>query len=346
MSQVRVLIADDSPMAQSVIRTVLESDPDIRVVGTAGNGMEAVSLSSELRPDVITMDINMPHMNGFEAIQKIMASHPTPILVITSSREAGTAFKSLSFGALEVMEKPQLEADFQASNFEDFNRRIKMISRVKVVTHLSGKNRRIELSVQKPRMSRMVAIVSSTGGPRALAAILGLLPSTLAAPVLIVQHMADGFMEGLVSWLQGISPLRVKMAEDNERLTDGTVYVAPSGRHLTVDVRLRLCLSPGNASDGHCPSGNVLLESLAHTAGSRCMGILLTGMGSDGASGLQALRASGGRALVQDEQSCLIYGMPKAAIENGAAEQALPLDGLAGEIIQYAGLSTAAATGL
>ncbi|HNI12085.1 MAG TPA: chemotaxis protein CheB, partial [bacterium] len=243
MSQIRVLIADDSPTAVDIIATILETDDDIRIVGKAVNGREAVAMAETLRPDVITVDIQMPIMNGLDAIKQIMAHYPTPILVITSSTDASIAFQALSFGALEVVEKPSLELDFHARKYEEFIRKVKLIARVKVITHISGKMVDVKTVSDTSDFLLVIGIVASTGGPRALASILGSLPKNLSAPVLVVQHIADGFTDGLIQWLADVSPLRVKSAEQGESLARGTVYIAPNGKHLEIGAQNKIVLS-------------------------------------------------------------------------------------------------------
>lgn len=340
MSQIRVLIADDSPTAVDIIATILETDEDIRIVGKAVNGREAVAMAETLRPDVITVDIQMPIMNGLDAIKQIMAHYPTPILVITSSTDASIAFQALSFGALEVVEKPSLELDFHARKYEEFIRKVKLIARVKVITHISGKMVDVKTVSDTSDFLRVIGIVASTGGPRALASILGSLPKNLSAPVLVVQHIADGFTDGLIQWLADVSPLRVKSAEQGEALARGTVYIAPNGKHLEIGAQNKIVLSEKEDVSGHKPSGSVLLRSLATHAKRHAVGVLLTGMGRDGADGMLAIKQNGGHTIVQDEATSLIFGMPKAAIDIGAAEIVLPVERIAEQITRWTGIKT------
>lgn len=338
MGKVRVLIADDSPTALDIIDTILCSDPDIEVVGKARNGREVIQMAETLRPDVITLDINMPVMNGLDAIRHIMAYRPTPILVITSSTDANIAFQSLSVGALEVLEKPELEESYTSKKYEEFTRKIKLIARVKVVTHISGRTPRKKTPGRKPVLQKIIGIVCSTGGPRALATIFGRLPKNLSAPILVVQHISEGFTFGLVEWLQDVSPLKVKIAEADEPVEKGTVYVADSGKHLAITREFSIDLSDTEPSNGQKPSGNILFESMARCAGANSIGVILTGMGRDGADGLKEIRNAGGKTIAQNEATSLIFGMPKAAIDLDAAEWVLPLDRIADEIVRHAGV--------
>ncbi len=337
MSKVRVLIADDSPTALDIIEAILQTDPDIQVVGRATNGRETVEMAAALKPHVITIDIHMPVMNGLEAIRRIMAYHPTPILVITSSMDANIAFQSLSVGALEVLEKPELEVLSNFKRYDEFNRKIKLISKVRVVTHLAGRHVPAPADDQPPAVTQTVGIVASTGGPRALASLLSQLPKNLAASVLIVQHIAEGFVQGLVEWLDDVSPLNVHLARPDVAMESGHVYIADTGCHLEVSETFRLILSDRPADEGQRPSGNLLLESLARVSRHHTVGVVLTGMGHDGARGLKAILNAGGHTIAQDEATSLIFGMPKEAIERGAAEQVLPLDAIAPEIVRLAG---------
>ncbi len=340
MSPIKVLIADDSPVAVDIIETILSSDPEISVIGKASNGRDAIEKAAALRPDVITIDINMPVMNGLEAIRHIMAYYPTPILVITSTTDANIAFQSLSYGALEVVEKPELETSMQNPASVDLIKKIKLISRVKVVTHLSGKQVSQPSFDSRPAIHKVIGIVASTGGPRALATLLSQLPKNLAAPIMIVQHIAEGFAPGLVDWLADVSPLRVHLAKNDTLIENGHVYVANTGSHAELTDFCRIRLGDQPAVDGQRPSGNLLLESVARVAGRDAVGVVLTGMGNDGTRGLQAIFRSGGKTIAQDESTSLIFGMPKAAIDLGVVHYTLPLTQISEQIIRLTGLKS------
>jgi two-component system chemotaxis response regulator CheB len=322
---------DDSPLARDIITVILQEDPEIEVVGQAENGQVAVELIAALHPDLVTMDIMMPVMDGLTAIQQIMAFNPTPILVVTSSSEAEVAYKAISNGALEVMQKPDMSAG--PAEWEGFARRVKLLAQVKVVTHVRGRGVASTqvlpfmgpAAAQAGSQGRIVAIGASTGGPAALARLLGGLPPDLTVGVVVVQHIAEGFVPGLVSWLSTVTMLTVKTAQDGESIRPATVYIAPTGAHTAVTDNGRLTLLQTPPVDSQRPAVDVLFESVHKQYGQRAIAILLTGMGRDGARGLKAIRDAGGRTIAQDQGTCVVFGMPKAAIELEAAEQVLSL---------------------
>jgi two-component system chemotaxis response regulator CheB len=326
----RVLVVDDSPLVRDILTMILQEDPEIEVVGQAENGQVAIDLVSTLRPDLVTMDIMMPVMDGLTAIQHIMAYQPTPILVVTSSGEAEVAYKAISSGALEVMQKPDMSLG--PAEWEGFVRRIKLLARVKVITHVRGRGTAstqvlpfLGPAAQAGSEGRILAIGASTGGPAALAKLLTGLPPDLTVGVVIVQHIAEGFVPGLVSWLKTVTMLTVKAAEEGDCIHPGTAYLAPTGSHTAVTSGGRLCLLGSPPVDSQRPAVDVLFDSIQEQYGRRAIAVLLTGMGRDGARGLKAIREAGGKTIAQDEASCVVYGMPKAAVELGAAEQVLPL---------------------
>jgi two-component system chemotaxis response regulator CheB len=333
-----VLIVDDSPTARDVLASILAADPDVQVIGFADNGRDAVEMARKLHPDVITMDLNMPVMDGFQATKEIMIETPTPIVVVSATSRAAeveTAMQAMRAGALTLVLKPEGPASpqFAAMSREIVNT-VKAMAEVLVIRRY----RRLEpLPEQVPivaqtkasQQTQAVAIVASTGGPPALEVILGALPADFPAPILVVQHISQGFLSGLVDWLDSVVSLRVKIAERSERLLPGTVYLAPHGFHLGVtrDARARLSDSP--PVDGFRPSGSSLLESVADAFGSRALGVILTGMGADGASGLCDLHAAGGVTVAQDEATSVVYGMPRAAVERGVVDHVLPVQRIA-----------------
>jgi two-component system chemotaxis response regulator CheB len=338
----RVLVVDDSSLARSIITTVLSSSEGIEIVGEAANGQEAIELVPRLRPDIVTMDIIMPIMDGLEAIQYIMASNPTPILVVTSNREASVAFQAISSGALEVMQKPDLSLG--PEQWDGFVERVRLLSKVKVITHLRGrkalkKGEKIEISPPAPetrlipRRGWVVSIGSSTGGPGALSSVLAPLPRDLSVGLVIVQHIAEGFVEGLVEWLNTVTELEVRKATAGQTIVPGEVYIAPTGRHMIVTMDGKIGLHDGPPVEGQRPSVDVLFESVCKCYGPRSVGVLLTGMGRDGAQGLKKIREAGGKTIAQDEETCAVFGMPKAAIELGGVDMVLPLPAIAGEIV-------------
>ncbi|MCX8006541.1 MAG: chemotaxis response regulator protein-glutamate methylesterase [Coriobacteriia bacterium] len=335
---IRVLVVDDSIVAREMLTQILSSDPSIEVVGVASNGQEAVDAVARLRPDLVTMDIHMPKMDGIAAVEHIMAYTPTPILVVSSSvhgEGVGRAFDALSAGALEVMKKPEprdwAELERIAS---ELIRKVKLLSRVKVITHIRGRKgsargaEPVAVPSREPGAVSMVAIGSSTGGPSALLNVLAPLPADYPAPIVIAQHIADGFIPGLVSWLDAACKLTVRAAGDGEAVRPGCAYLAPTGRNLVVEGLTVRYAAPGERQL-YIPSADTLFESVAKTHGASAIGVLLTGMGDDGARGLKSLRDAGALTIAQDETTSTVFGMPKAAIELGAARKVLPVQHIA-----------------
>jgi len=334
---IRVLVVDDSLVAREMLKHILGSADGIEVIGTATDGAEAVEMTAALRPDLVTMDIHMPRMDGIEATERIMAYTPTPVLVVSSSvygEGVGRAFDALACGALDVVLKP---APRDWAGLDDIARdlvhRVRMLSQVRVITHVRGRSAgRHAAARTEPRLGSVVAIGASTGGPSALREVLGALPADLRAPVLVTQHIADGFVPGLVEWLDSACALRVRVADDGCALEPGTAYLAPTGRDLTLDGGVVRLADPA-AGQVHAPSADVLFASVARSCGRDAVGVLLTGMGSDGARGLGALLEAGAATIAQDEATSVVFGMPRAAIELGAAERVLPLGDIAGAIV-------------
>jgi two-component system chemotaxis response regulator CheB len=332
---IRVLLVDDSPTLRHLIRSILDSDPALQVVGEARNGKEAIALCHKLDPDIVTTDIRMPEMDGYEAIRHIMAESPRPILVLTSTqsdRELGTSFKAIEAGALMILGKPH-GLPGQDPEADRLIAHVKAMADVKVVRRRWGVQKRAQAETSStpdptPALcpAQIIAIGASTGGPPALHIILNQLPADLPLPVMIVQHISPGFVGGLARWLNDTTPLRVKVAEMDDGLQPGTAYLAPDGQHLLVKMRGLIGLGSSPPVDGHRPSVTALFESVALHYGSAAVGVLLTGMGSDGARGLKMMHGAGSRTLVQDEHSSVVFGMPKEAIALGAAGEVLPLE--------------------
>jgi two-component system chemotaxis response regulator CheB len=332
---VRVLVADDSELFRDVLSRVIEAEPGFEVVAAAADGNEAARLARTLEPDVITMDLNMPDADGFSGIARIMAETPTPILVLTVHREEAVGFRALSLGALDILEKPS-----PASNLDDYGAllrsRLRLLAGVKVIRHPRGLRSRHATLARAAARTDLVAIGASLGGPRALATLLRGLPRGFAAPIVVVQHIADGFTEGLANWLTQESRLEVREARDRDVLRPGLVLLAPTGRHLVV-TQGTARLSDAPPVDSFRPAVTPLLRSAAEAYGPRACGVILTGMGRDGADGLKALRSSGGHTIAQDEGTSAVYGMPRAAIESGAVDQVLPLDDIARALLELVG---------
>ncbi|UCH77696.1 MAG: chemotaxis-specific protein-glutamate methyltransferase CheB [Candidatus Coatesbacteria bacterium] len=339
---IKVLVAEDSAVVARVLVDVLTTDPDIVVVGVASDGAEAVEMTRSLKPDLITMDVRMPRMDGLVATRKIMEEIPTPIIVVSASvnvQDMNITFEALRAGALEIIEKPRGvgHKDYEAVRGR-LIRAVKAMSEVKVVRRMSEArlrrpSRLPKAVVRGKERGRVIVIGSSTGGPAALEKILARLPEKLLAPVLVVQHIAPGFVAGLAEWLNQSSALNVKIAEAGEEPLPGTVYFAPDGYHMQIDRDGRVVLDEGPPERGHRPSIDRLFTAAAQVWGPRCISALLTGMGSDGVSGLGEIKRAGGAALAQDEGTAVIYGMPREAAEAGFVDKVLPLEELAAEFV-------------
>jgi len=340
----RVLVVEDSPVARRLLVELLSRDPDVEVVGEATHGSQAVAEAARLEPDVVTMDVALPEMDGLEATRRIMREHPRPIVVVSAAygRDAKLAIRALEAGALAVMPKPQ------GPGSPNFERRaaelvdcVKAMSEVRVVRRRQGlRPASIAMTPPAPRPAApadLVAIAASTGGPAALGAILRAMPAEAPAPILVVQHIAPGFEEGLSRWLDGLSPLRVRVAEDGMPVMPGDVALAPARRHMGISADGRVRLSAGPPIDGHRPSASHLFASVASTYAGRALGVVLTGMGSDGVSGLLALRRAGGAVVAQDRDSCTVYGMPGAATAAGAVSRTVGLEHMATAIMAACG---------
>jgi two-component system chemotaxis response regulator CheB len=337
--KIKVVIADDSMVAREMIASILSSDAEIEVIGQAKDGAEAVEMVGRLRPDLVTMDVHMPNMDGLKATEKIMAFTPTPILVVSSSVYAegmGRAFDALNMGALEVIKKPEPREWAELDKIgRDIIRKVKILSNVRVITHIKGRREhRINLP-EEHRQARggrsLLAIGSSTGGPTALLAVLGRLPEDFPVPIVIAQHIADGFIPGLVSWLDAGCKIKVVAAQDKQRYEPGIAYFAPTGQNMSVEgstLRFRDHL-PGQL---YVPSADTLFDSVASSHGGNAVGVILTGMGADGATGLKRMREQGAATIAQDEESCTVFGMPKAAIDLGAVDQVLPVNDIAAAV--------------
>ncbi len=345
----RVLVVDDSPTICTVLTTCIHSDPELRVVGTAGNGQEALRLLAQLRPDVVTMDVNMPVMDGFETIRHIMAYQPTPILILSSTIfQSGTnqPFEAMRLGALDVVDKAQYcLGDSPTSKQQDLTNRLKTLSRVRVIRHplIKVQQRFVAPRLDTPRVpssarlpvgqQRILAIASSTGGPQALLTVLKALPADLPCGVVIVQHISPGFDTGLATWLDSQCALTVKMGTAGALIEPGTAYVASCGAHMGVTPQGTIKLWDGPLCEFQKPSGTLLFQSVAAAYGDRAVAVILTGMGRDGADGMRDIRQAGGRAIAQDEVSCIVFGMPKAAIELGVVDYVRPLDQIPAAIL-------------
>ncbi|MGL5065809.1 MAG: chemotaxis-specific protein-glutamate methyltransferase CheB [Microcoleus sp.] len=355
---IKLLLVEDSPVATLVLKRIFNAAPEIQVVGTARNGLEALELIPKLQPDVICTDFHMAEMNGLEFTQEVMKKYPRPILVISASVQASdtqNVFQLLKAGALDVVPKPigGLTSDYERLANE-LIAKIKILSGVKVFTrHQKSasvkKNEKIlkshqsltrssQLTAPKYQLAasnlksptiKLLAVGASTGGPQALQAIISRFPANFPLPVICVQHISEGFLQGLVDWLGYESKLPVKVAAFGELPQPGTVYFPPEKRHLELNSQGRFIYSETPAEGGHCPSITVTFKSVANFYGRAVAGVLLTGMGRDGAEGMLAIARGGGLTVAQDEASCVVFGMPKEAIALGAVQHVLPASAIA-----------------
>jgi two-component system, chemotaxis family, protein-glutamate methylesterase/glutaminase len=325
---IQVLLADDSPTILRMFTGLLAAAPDIRVVGTASDGKEALALAQSLRPDVVTLDVRMPRMDGIEASSRIMAEAPSRILVISGAMDAELSFKALQAGALEVMPKPTPGKDGGLSSFGT-----QLIHTIRAMAEIPLASRKPLISHPIPppalRSGRVngFGLVAATGGPPALAMLLSLLPPSLPYPLFIAQHVSVGFTSGLRQWLASASPLELVLARTGTRPQPGHVYLPPDGHQLQVLSTGELLVESIHLR--HAALGDALLSSLARVHGNRAGGAVLTGMGADGASGLLTIRRAGGVALVQHPESCVVSNMPETALRLGASETSLTIEAMA-----------------
>jgi two-component system chemotaxis response regulator CheB len=308
---------------------MLAQSPEIEVVGKAHNGKEALKLIPQVQPTVICTDFHMPIMDGLEFTRAVMAEHPRPILVISSAVGADNnehVFSLLNAGAVDVFPKPSSGWGAGDEAAQQIIAKIKILAGVVVFKRSPSRpsTRTTEKSAPPETTARVVAIGASTGGPQALQEILTQLPPDFPSPVLCVQHISEGFLQGLVDWLAAQCQMKVKIARSGETPLPGTVYFPAEETHLTVDSRGRLLSSHGAPVGGHRPAVTVLFDSVAEYYGSAAIAVLLTGMGRDGAEGMQAVARAGGVTMAQDEASCVVFGMPRQAIDAGAVRHVLP----------------------
>ncbi len=362
-----MLIVDDSAFMRKVLQSIITSDPQLDVVGEAKDGREAVSMNESVRPDVITMDINMPHMDGLQATELIMSSNPKPILVVSSeSREgADITLKALELGAIDFVAKPSGGIDLDMNTVrEELLRKLRMVSKVRVVRNATRSKLQHEIANSAPRTEPVsplvnksredatagtkaestassstpfgtgkpqgkfpvVVIACSTGGPATLMNFAPVFPKNFPGAVLLVQHMPGTFTGQFSKQLAEVSQIRVKEAESGEILQQSTFYVCPGSHHLRITPTGRITLDDGPRIAGYRPCADVTLETVAQYAGPMGIAAILTGMGNDGSRGVQAIKATGGHVIAQDEATAVIFGMPSEAIRTGAVDQILPIE--------------------
>ncbi|QZY57296.1 chemotaxis-specific protein-glutamate methyltransferase CheB [Crassaminicella profunda] len=330
---IKVLVVDDSPTIQELIKHILNADKDINVIGVANNGEEAIKFIEKNKPDIITMDISMPVMDGFEATRRIMETNPIPIIVITglfNSKEIDRTFQAIEAGAVSVIQKPEgiYHADFDkvSGNIVEM---VKLMSEVKVIKRKGNyKNRKLNLASNRKFKQvssdiKIAAIGVSTGGPSVLQTIFSKLPSNIKIPILVVQHIAPGFLNGLIDWLSKFTTYPIHIASQGEVVLPGHIYFAPDGFHTEIRHNGKIFLNRDEKKNGVRPSVSYLFKSVANHYGKNAMAILLTGMGKDGAEELKMLKDKGAITVVQDEKTSVVYGMPGEAVKLNAATYTL-----------------------
>ncbi len=344
MKKVRVLVVDDSAFMRKVLTDIISAEVHMEVAGTAKNGKEALQLIKDLKPDVVTMDIEMPVMDGLSALEVAMKESPVPIVMLSSLTKEGAdaTFKALELGAVDFIAKPS--SVFKVST-EDVKK--ELIEKINMASRLSIPSRRA-VQITKPArqqvrytgnstLKKIIAIGTSTGGPKALQSVIPSLPKNLDAPVLIVQHMPPGFTKSLADRLNNLSELTVKEAENGDILQPGWCYIAPGDRHLRVTKegnQYRIVLGNDSPVTGHKPSCDAMFDSLAQLNLNNIIAVIMTGMGADGAKGLVNVRQNRNVVIAQDEESCVVFGMPKSAIKLNAVDKVVPLDAITDEILK------------
>lgn len=347
MDKIKVLVVDDSAFMRRAITSMISSDPDLMVIGTARDGFEAIEQVLKLKPDVVTLDVEMPRMGGLETLRVLMVKSPLPVLMLSSLTTEGAkeTMKALELGAL----------DFVAKNLDDLSLNILKIEqeivsklkaigrkRVKSLPNVPASPAAKELPIfSGSRLNSgkvtMVAIGVSTGGPKALQELLPLLPKDFPAAVLVVQHMPKGFTGPFAERLNQLAKMEIKEAEHGEVIRVGVGYIAPGGLHMravkkrVTEVNIELSDQPADLL--HRPSVDVMMTSVAQSYAGRCLGVIMTGMGQDGLEGIREMKKTGAKTLAQDEESCVVYGMPKAVVDAGLADKVVSLSSMAGEIV-------------
>jgi two-component system chemotaxis response regulator CheB len=349
--KIKVLVADDSPLTRMLLVQLLNSDPGIRVVGAVNDGVAALDFleAGHDRPDVVIMDMHMPRLNGFEATRRIMETRPLPIIICTATadpQELAVAFRSMEAGAVACVAKPVALGEQFESCRQHLLETVRLMSEVKVVRRWSrARAADAAIGTISPNRStavpavRVIGIGASTGGPPVLQRILGGLPGDFAAPLLIVQHIARGFLPGMVEWLSQSTSLRIRIAAHGELPLPAHAYVAPDDFHLGITATGRIMLAREEPESGLRPAVSYLFRTLADHCGARAVGVLLTGMGKDGAVELKRMRDRGALTIAQDRDSSIVHGMPGEAIQLGAASQVLAADQIAAALLAQVGRS-------
>jgi len=332
---IKTLIVDDSPLVRDILKDFLESEGSFQIVGEAENGQDGVKKAKELNPDLVTMDYEMPVMNGLDAITEIRKFSSCGIVVISTHDTAKMAYEATVKGAHEFFAK-----DIFTSQMTD-RQRIDVFNTLKHITNLKKKAATLQDSVDSstavPRKIDCVVIASSTGGPMALCQLCSALPANFPVPIILVQHNTSGFDKGFVQWLDGYSPLKVQIAEDGMLPVKGNVYVAPTDKHITVN-ESGIFFDNSDPINNQKPAADILFKSAAKLYGNTLISIVLTGMGNDGAEGTKRVKNSGGITMAQDESSSMIFGMPQTAIETGCVDIVIPLNEIANKLVFLTGV--------
>lgn len=343
---IKVLIVEDSPVTQQLLTNILDSDPEIKVVGVAHNGERAISIISDpdssINPDVITMDIVMPGIGGLEATRKILEKKPIPIIIVSAhikNSNRDRTFECLNAGAATVMKTPPGPGNKDYNKIaSDFIEKIKLLSEIKIITRNQPSIRKKETGIvyEDVPMNRIISIVAigaSTGGPVAIKEILSVLPKDFPVPILITQHISEGFIRGFTDWLNYNTELTVQVAENNMLLTPGNVYLAPDNYHMGLVSGNRIILSSSDPINGLRPSVSYLFESIANDCPQKAVGIMLSGMGRDGAEELKLMRDRGAITIAQNEESSILFGMPNETIKLQGAQFILPSSDIAEKLL-------------
>jgi two-component system chemotaxis response regulator CheB len=348
MPRIKVLVVDDSAFMRKIITDILATSSEIEVIGKAKNGQEAIEKVTHLRPDVVTMDIEMPVLDGLQALGYIMSECPTRVIMLTGadSEHGDLTMTAFQYGAVDFIQKPSGNISLDMEKIKDDLIK-KVLAAARVEVHKLGfieekviKKEKI-VSLVRTKVKKIIVIGSSTGGPRALQQVIPLFPSNLQVPVLIVQHMPAGFTKSLAEHLNSQSMLRVREAVEGDIIQTGTVLIAPGDFHMLVkqqkingELREVIGLTKGERVQGVRPSIDILLESVALIYGQNSIGVILTGMGSDGSDGIKKLKLAGGKVIAEHESTCVVYGMPRSVIEQKLADYILPIHKIAEGIVQ------------
>jgi len=330
---IKTLIVDDSPLVREILRDFLESEGSFEIIGEAENGQDGVNKARELSPDLITMDIEMPVMDGLDAIMEIKKTSSCGIAVITTHDTAKMAYDAIANGAHEFFAKNIFTSQMSDVKREEIFRILKQISNL---NNTAAVQNAVNHCTEAPRKINCITIASSTGGPMALCHLCSTLPENFNVPILLVQHNTSGFDKSFVQWLNGYSRLKIQLAEEGTIPCGGNVYVAPTDRHIIIN-NSGIAFDDSEPVNNQKPSADVLFKSASNIYRDSLVSIVLTGMGGDGAEGTRFVKQAGGITIAQDEASSMIFGMPQAAIETGCVEFILPLDEIANKLVSLAG---------